>query len=143
VETSKSKTADARNSAEDRVSTDSPTDAGAPPETLSKSPGTNPRRPSSAAADTARPKAQTLQTDEGIDGMANPTEVNGRITDAVTQTNVKVVAEAPAIAMGNVYQAAAHSSGILMENAVAQHQSSQTLAQTTVAAVVAGLVSGN
>jgi len=75
--------------------------------------------------------------------MANPTEVNGRITDAVTQTNVKVVAEAPAIAMGNVYQAAAHSSGILMENAVAQQQSSQTLAQSTVAAVVASLVNGD
>ncbi|MCC3214866.1 RebB family R body protein [Chryseobacterium sp. X308] len=44
--------------------------------------------------------------------------VNEQITDAVTQSNVKVVAESPAIAMANVYQSAAHSTGILFENAV-------------------------
>lgn len=49
--------------------------------------------------------------------------VNQQITDAVTQSNVKVVAEAPAMALGNVYQAAAHSTGIMFENAVnAQNQ---------------------
>ena len=44
--------------------------------------------------------------------------VNQQITDAVTQTNVKVVAEAPAMALGNVYQTAAHSTGLMFENAV-------------------------
>ncbi|RXM51668.1 MULTISPECIES: RebB family R body protein [unclassified Chryseobacterium] len=49
--------------------------------------------------------------------------VNEQITDAVTQSNVKVVAEAPAMALGNVYQSAAHSTGIMFENAVnAQNQ---------------------
>ncbi|RXM51669.1 MULTISPECIES: RebB family R body protein [unclassified Chryseobacterium] len=49
--------------------------------------------------------------------------VNQQITDAVTQSNVKVVGEAPAIALGNVYQSAAHSTGIMFENAVnAQNQ---------------------
>ncbi|CAA7195234.1 antirepresssor protein RebB [Chryseobacterium nematophagum] len=49
--------------------------------------------------------------------------VNEQITDAVTQSNVKVVGEAPAMALGNVYQAAAHSTGIMFENAVnAQNQ---------------------
>ncbi|WP_292009106.1 RebB family R body protein [Chryseobacterium sp.] len=49
--------------------------------------------------------------------------VNQQITDAVTQSNVKVVAEAPAMALGNVYQAAAHSTGLMFENAVnAQNQ---------------------
>ncbi|WP_419870408.1 RebB family R body protein [Chryseobacterium sp. CT-SW4] len=49
--------------------------------------------------------------------------VNQQITDAVTQSNVKVVAEAPAVALGNVYQSAAHSTGIMFENAVnAQNQ---------------------
>lgn len=49
--------------------------------------------------------------------------VNQQITDAVTQANVKVVAESPAIALGNVYQSAAHSTGIMFENAVnAQNQ---------------------
>lgn len=36
--------------------------------------------------------------------MAFPTAVNGQITDAVTQANVKVIGEAPAMAMGNLYQ---------------------------------------
>ncbi|REC75488.1 antirepresssor protein RebB [Chryseobacterium rhizosphaerae] len=44
--------------------------------------------------------------------------VNGQITDAVTQSNVKVVAESPAIALSNVYQTAAHSTGIMFENAI-------------------------
>ncbi|REC44185.1 RebB family R body protein [Chryseobacterium pennipullorum] len=49
--------------------------------------------------------------------------VNEQITDAVTQSNVKVVGEAPAMALGNVYQSAAHSTGIMFENAVnAQNQ---------------------
>ena len=49
--------------------------------------------------------------------------VNPQITDAVTQSNVKVVGEAPAMALGNVYQAAAHSTGLMFENAVnAQNQ---------------------
>ncbi|RXM51666.1 MULTISPECIES: RebB family R body protein [unclassified Chryseobacterium] len=49
--------------------------------------------------------------------------VNQQITDAVTQANVKVVAESPAMALGNVYQSAAHSTGIMFENAVnAQNQ---------------------
>ncbi|UHO39485.1 RebB family R body protein [Chryseobacterium capnotolerans] len=49
--------------------------------------------------------------------------VNEQITDAVTQSNVKVVAESPAMALSNVYQTAAHSTGIMFENAVnAQNQ---------------------
>ncbi|WP_292009107.1 RebB family R body protein [Chryseobacterium sp.] len=41
----------------------------------------------------------------------------------MTQSNVKVVGEAPAMALGNVYQSAAHSTGIMFENAVnAQNQ---------------------
>ncbi|MDR6546308.1 hypothetical protein J2810_002364 [Chryseobacterium rhizosphaerae] len=60
--------------------------------------------------------------------MALPTEkagstVNEQITDAVTQSNVKVVGESPAMALSNVYQSAAHSTGIMFENAVnAQNQ---------------------
>ncbi len=49
--------------------------------------------------------------------------VNEQITDAVTQSNVKVVSESPAMALSNVYQSAAHSTGIMFENAVnAQNQ---------------------
>ena len=49
--------------------------------------------------------------------MAQETPVNAQITDAVTQNNVKVLAEAPAQAMALVYQTAAHSLALAMENA--------------------------
>jgi hypothetical protein len=61
--------------------------------------------------------------------MATPTAVNDQITDAVTQSNVKVVGEAPAMAMGSIYQAMAHSTGIQYQNAVAQQQQQNTLSQ--------------
>ncbi|MGF7178414.1 RebB family R body protein [Azospirillum doebereinerae] len=35
--------------------------------------------------------------------MAYPTQVNSQITDAVTQTNVKVIGEAPAMALGEAF----------------------------------------
>lgn len=54
--------------------------------------------------------------------MAIPTPVNGQITDAVTQANVKVVGDAPAMAMGAIYQSLAHSTGILYENATSSQQ---------------------
>ncbi len=60
--------------------------------------------------------------------MAFPTSVNDQVTDAVTQSNVKVVGEAPAMALGTIYQTMAHSTGILFENAVAAQQQQNTLA---------------
>ncbi|MEN9658105.1 MAG: hypothetical protein RL571_1570 [Pseudomonadota bacterium] len=60
--------------------------------------------------------------------MAFPTSVNNQITDAVTQSNVKVLGEAPAMAMGTIYQTMAHSTGILFENAVSAQQQQNTLA---------------
>jgi Killing trait len=69
--------------------------------------------------------------------MAFPTSVNDQITDAVTQANVKVIGEAPAIAMGTLYQALANSAGILYQNAVAAQQQQNTLA---IAAVSEGIV---
>ncbi|WP_298513114.1 RebB family R body protein [uncultured Kordia sp.] len=56
--------------------------------------------------------------------------VNPQITDAVTQSNVKVVGEAPAMALGNVYQSAAHSTGLMFENAVNAQSQQNILAQT-------------
>jgi len=50
--------------------------------------------------------------------MSDNTSVNSQITDAVTQTNVKVVAEAPAQSMAMVYQTMAHSISLAMENAM-------------------------
>lgn len=61
--------------------------------------------------------------------MALPTPVNGQITDAVTQTNVKVLGDAPAMAMGALYQTLSHSTGILFENAVSSQQQLAIAAQ--------------
>lgn len=61
--------------------------------------------------------------------MALDTPVNSQITDAVTQANVKVMGEAPAMAMGAIYQSLAHSTGILYENATAAQQNQAILAQ--------------
>lgn len=61
--------------------------------------------------------------------MAFPTAVNDQITDAVTQSNIKVIGEAPAFAMGAIYQSMAHSTGLLIQNAVAAQQQQNTLAQ--------------
>ena len=61
--------------------------------------------------------------------MAYPTPVNDQITDAVTQANVKVLGDAPAMAMGAIYQSLAHSTGILYENATSAQQQLQIAGQ--------------
>jgi len=55
--------------------------------------------------------------------------VSPQITDAVTQSNVKVLAEAPAMAMGTIYQALAHSTGMMFENSVNTQQAQNVLQQ--------------
>ncbi|TNE62640.1 MAG: RebB like protein [Alphaproteobacteria bacterium] len=63
--------------------------------------------------------------------MAYPTPVNDMITDSVTQANVKVLGDAPAMAMGALYQSLAHSTGILYENAVGAQQQLAIAAQAS------------
>lgn len=63
--------------------------------------------------------------------MAMPTPVNGMITDSVTQANVKVLGDAPAMAMGAMYQSLSHSTGILFENAVSSQQQLGVAAQAS------------
>ena len=55
------------------------------------------------------------------------TVVNSQITDAITQTNVKVLAEAPAQSMAMVYQTMAHSLSLSMQNAVSSQNAMQQL----------------
>ena len=55
------------------------------------------------------------------------TVVNSKITDAITQTNVKVLAEAPAQSMAMVYQTMAHSISLSMQNAVSSQSAMQQL----------------
>ncbi|EWY38405.1 RebB like protein [Skermanella stibiiresistens SB22] len=59
--------------------------------------------------------------------MANTTPVNGQITDAVTQANVKVLGDAPAQALGTLYQVMSQSVGLSMQNAVSLQQSRNTI----------------
>ncbi len=61
--------------------------------------------------------------------MAFPTAVNDQITDSVTQSNVKVLGEAPAMAMGSLYQATAQAIGLAAQNAVAAQQQAAVTAQ--------------
>ncbi|SMF52846.1 RebB family R body protein [Pseudogulbenkiania subflava] len=54
--------------------------------------------------------------------MADPTLVNGQITDAATQTNVKVLGEAPAEALGTLEETVSQSLDLSMENAQQNQQ---------------------
>jgi hypothetical protein len=56
-------------------------------------------------------------------------KVNPMIINAVTDTNVKVVGEAPALAMGSLYQSAGHSISISSQNAVSNQQDVNLLMQ--------------
>lgn len=53
---------------------------------------------------------------------AFPTAVNSQITDSVTQSNVKVLGDAPAIAMSNLYQATAQALANAARNATSAQQ---------------------
>jgi hypothetical protein len=68
--------------------------------------------------------------------MAYPTAVNNQITDSVTQANTKVLGDAPAIAMGNLYMATSQAIANAAHNATnSQQQSYVTMQATTVQAV--------
>ncbi len=69
--------------------------------------------------------------------MALPTPVNGQITDAVTQSNLTVVGQAPAMALSNLLQVSAQAFGLMMQNAAAAQQQLNISAQ---AATTQGVV---
>lgn len=73
--------------------------------------------------------------------MAFPTAVNSQITDAVTQSNVKVLADAPAVAMANLYQATAQALANAAHNATAAQQQTNVLHQAATTMGVALLYS--
>jgi hypothetical protein len=73
--------------------------------------------------------------------MAFPTAVNSQITDAVTQSNVQVVAAAPAQALGALYQAVAHAVALAVQNAVAHQQNANQLAMAVTTKCVNTLLS--
>jgi hypothetical protein len=74
--------------------------------------------------------------------MAFPTPVNDQATDTVSQNNVSVLGEAPAMGLAALYQLSAQSIGIMMQNAAAAQQQFAITAQAATAASVAALSAG-
>ena len=75
--------------------------------------------------------------------MAFPTSVNSQITDAVTQSNVQVLGDAPAQALGSLYQATAQALGLAAQNATTAQQQAAILAQAVTTRCVQSLLSGD
>ncbi len=73
--------------------------------------------------------------------MAFPTAVNDQITDSVTQANTKVLGDAPAVAVGNLYQATAQALANAAHNATSAQQQSYVTAQAATTMGVATLYS--
>lgn len=69
-------------------------------------------------------------------------EVNSQITDAVTQTNVKVVAEAPAEAVAVVYQVLGQAVSLQMQNATSAQQNLLSVAGAATARAVKDILDG-
>lgn len=74
--------------------------------------------------------------------MAFPTPVNDQITDSVTQANTTVLGIAPAVAMGNLYQAtaqalsnSAHNAANSQQQGFVTSQAATTMGVTTLFAV--------
>jgi len=68
--------------------------------------------------------------------MAFPTSVNDQITDSVTQANVTVLGDAPAVALGNLYQATAQALSNAAHNATTgQQQATITMQAATTSGV--------
>ena len=63
--------------------------------------------------------------------MAADTAVNSQITDSITQVNTKVLGDAPAIAMGNLYQAMSQALSLAALNSTTAQQQSNMTAQAS------------
>ena len=72
--------------------------------------------------------------------MAFPTSVNSQITDTVSQASVNVLGDAPAVAMGSLYQTAAAATGQAIQNAVTNQQNLNILAEAVTSASVKSLL---
>ena len=54
-----------------------------------------------------------------------------QITDAVTQANVKILGDAPGMAMGSLYQSTGQALGNAAHNATSAQQNASTILQAT------------
>jgi Killing trait len=63
--------------------------------------------------------------------MADPTLMNGPITDAVTQAGLAALALAPGHALATDFQVSTHATGLAMQNAVANQRSIASMSGVT------------
>jgi hypothetical protein len=75
------------------------------------------------------------------DPITGHATVNTQITDAITQTNVKVLGEAPAMALGSLYQTVGNSVAMAAANAVYSQQQANVTYQAASTMGVAKLLS--
>lgn len=61
--------------------------------------------------------------------MAIPTSVNDQITDSITQANTKVLGDAPAVAMANLFEATSQALANAAHNATTSQQQANITAQ--------------
>ncbi|WKB55640.1 RebB family R body protein [Eleftheria terrae] len=73
--------------------------------------------------------------------MAFPTSVNSQITDSVSQVNTKVVGDAPAVAMGNLFVATSQALSNAAHNATNNQQQSYVTMQASTTQGVSTLYS--
>lgn len=70
-----------------------------------------------------------------------PPKVNDQIVDSVTATSVEVVGEAPAFAMGALYQASAQAMSLMMQNAATSQHAMNQVNVAVVSTAVAKILS--
>jgi len=75
--------------------------------------------------------------------MAQPEVVNGAVIDAIANTNTKVLAEAPAMAMGSLFQTIGNSVAMAAANSVYAQQQANVGAQAASTLAVTKLFSQN
>jgi hypothetical protein len=73
--------------------------------------------------------------------MAFPTSVNEQITDSVSEANLKVLGDAPAMAMGNLFVATEQALSNAAHNATNNQQQNNITAQAATVMGVATLYS--
>ncbi len=85
-------------------------------------------------------KNAEVETDVGSD--ADVTPVNGQITDAVTQADLTVLGQAPAVSLALMYQSLAQATSLAFLNATQQQQQANMVAQAATAAAIARILAG-
>jgi hypothetical protein len=73
--------------------------------------------------------------------MAFPTALNSQVTDAVTQANVKVLGDSPAMAMGNLFVATSQALSNSAHNATSAQQQTGLTGQAATTQSVSTLFS--